>query len=192
MTVRLLDWTVKPDVKRDISTTEINLSARQAAHHELYQSQTNRDIFEIMSQFQTITDAPITEQLQHHIKCIRNIPVVGDGCLEQGLVQGLDPCIEQWQKPRKPKTLINGDTFTVMFSCPTIKSLHNLWKLAEDGDLSDIMKSSMFGYIRQHLPLESLNLESTIDADEYRQLQTKLQGHSGGDDTVTNMKSIQS
>ena len=30
MTVRLLDWAVKPDVKRDICTTEINLSARQA------------------------------------------------------------------------------------------------------------------------------------------------------------------
>ena len=161
-----MDWTVKPDAERDISTTEINLSARQAVHQELYQSQANRDTFEIINQFNTTTDAPVTEQLQNLIKHINEIPVVGGGCL----VQGLDPRIGYLTKLRKstPRTLINSDTFTVMFSCPTINSLHNLWKLAEEGDLSDIMISLMLGKLKHRFNLESLSLESTIDVDEYR------------------------
>ena len=188
-----MDWTVKPDTERDISITEINLSARQAVHQELYQSQTNRDIFEIINQFYTTTDAPVTEQLQHHLKRIKKIPVVGDGCLVQGLDPRFTEVIGYLTKRTllgklTPRTLINSDTFTVMFSCLTAKSLHNLWKLTEDGDLSDIMKSLMFVKMKHRLGLESLSLEATIDAEEYRR--QALQYNSDG--AGPSGKSIQS
>ena len=170
MTVQLLDWAVKPDVKSDISTTEINLSARQRLHFEL--------------------------QTQSHLRALipnaKKIPIVGDNCLRDGLDPNVIDQLRSGKNPFSitvPRTLINSDTFTVMFSCPTIKSLHNLWKLAEDGDLSDITKSLIFGHMKDQLPMESLNVESTIDADEYRKLQKALQGHVVGADTT---KSIQS
>ena len=170
MTVQLLDWTVKPDVKRDISTTEINLSARQSLHFKL----------------QTKSQLPAI------IKNAKEIPIVGDNCLRDGLETNIIVQLRSGKSPFSktvPRTLINNDTFTVMFSCPTIKSLHNLWKLAEDRDLSDIMKSLIFGNMKDQLPLESLSVESTIDGDEYRKLQKTLQGHSSSGNTT---KSIQS
>ena len=160
MTVRLLDWIVKPDVKGDISTTEINLSARQA----------------LKARFDRKCN------IEKHMKDVNEMVTI-DGLF---LRKPLDPdVLSQLGKDENPfplngpNTLINSDTFTVMFSCPTSKSLHNLWKLAEDGDLSDSMKSLMFGYMMQQLPLKSLNLECTINAEEYRKLQKTLQADNG-------------
>ena len=167
--VRLMDWTVKRDAKRDISTTEINLSSRQSLHFKLLK----------------------IRKLQGLLEQTKQITTTGDG---ECLSVGLDPNIcNIYNLLRSGKrTLINSDTFTVMFSCPTIKSLQNLWKLAEDGDLSQIMKSLIFGHMKDQLPLESLNLESTIDTNEYRALQKTLQGHTGGADSSTLQEPIQS
>ena len=165
VTVQLLDWAVKSDIKRDISTTEINLSARQSLHFELQTKSHLRAI----------------------IKNAKEIPIVGDNCLRDGLEPNIIDQLRSGRSPFSktvPRTLINSDTFTVKFSCPTIKSLHNLRKLAEDGDLSDIMKSLTFGHMTDQLPLESLSVESTIDGDKYRKLQKTLQGHSTGADTT--------
>ena len=161
MTVRLLDWAVKPDVKRDISTTEINLSARQAIKARFDRKHNIEKLIKDVNEIATIYDD----------WCLRS-PLDPDVLSQLRMNENLFPL-------NGPRTLINNDTFTVMFSCPTIKSLHNLWKLAEDGELSDVMKSLMFGYRRQHLPLESLNLECTINAEEYRKLQKTLQADSG-------------
>ena len=168
VTVRLLDWTVKPDVKRDISTTEINLSARHALKARFDRKYNSEKLIKDVDEIATINTDDIDDD--------------DDRCL----CTPLDPdVLSQLGKDENPfplngpHTLINSDTFTVMFSCPTIKSLHNLWKLAEDGDLSDIMRSLMFGYIRQNLHLDSLNLECTINAEENRKLQKTLQADSG-------------
>ena len=160
VTVRLLDWTDKSDVKRDISTTEINLSARQA----------------LKARFDR------KHNIGKLIQGVNEIATINDRCLRKPLDPDVLSQLRMDENPfplNGPNTLINSDTFTVMFSCPTIKSVHNLWKLAEDGELSDVMKSLMFGYMRQHLHLESLNLECTINAEEYRKLQKTLQADSG-------------
>ena len=170
VTVRLLDWAVKPDVKRDISTTEINLSARQA----------------LKARFDR------KHNIEKFIKDVNEIATIDGQCLCTPLDPDVLSQLRMDENPfplNGPHTLINSDTFTVMFSCPTIKSLHNLWQSAESGDLSDIMKSLMFGYMQNQIPLESLSLESTIDGDEYRKLQKTLQGYVVGSDTT---KSIQS
>ena len=175
--VRLMDWTVKRDAKRDISTTEINLSSRQSLHFKLLK----------------------IRQLQGLLEQTKQITTTGDGeCLSEGLdpnICNIYNLLRSGKSPFQktvPRTLINSDTFTVMFSCPTIKSLQNLWKLAEDGDLSQIMKSLIFDHMKDQLPLESLNLESTIDTNEYRALQKTLEGHTGGADTSTFEEPIQS
>ena len=173
VTVRLLDWAVRPHVKRDISTAEINLSARQA----------------LKARFDR------KHNIEKLIKDVNEIAIIGGLCLQKPLNPDVLSQLRKEENPfsfNAPRTLINSDTFTVMFSCPTIKSLHNLWKFTEDGDLSDIMKSLMFGYMKVQLPLESLSLESIIDAAEYRQLQKTLQGHRGGADTGENRKLTQS
>ena len=160
VSVRLLDWTVKPDVKRDLSTTEINLSARQALKARL----------------------DWKHNIEKLIKDVNEIAIIDGLCLRKPLDPDVLSQLLMDENPfplTGPHTLINSDTFTVIFSCPAIKSLHKLWKLAEDGALSDVMKSLMFDYMRQHLHLESLNLECTINAEEYRKLQKTLQADSG-------------
>ena len=160
MTVRLLDWAVKPDVKRDISTTEINLSARQA----------------IKARFDR------KHNIEKLIKDVNEMATIDGICLSKPIDPDVLSQLRKDENPfplNGPQTLLNSDTFTVMFSCPTIKSLCYLWKLAEGGDLSDIMKSLMFGSMKQQFLLESLNLECTINAEEYRKLQKTLQADSG-------------